>query len=183
MITYVYFPCRVKLMSSSLAWSMPGPCASLLSVWPTASRVPSLRPSVSDTQLPCITLVSGPIPFRWCTCVRCFPSHCDPSPPSLPPASRTQTVWICCCSPRHSDTVNCEPDAHSAPVSAQSSSSLCLLLQADRPSELHSHTQKLASTWVSAVLPSVVWLFMSKETCLNHYWKLYIKWLRKFNIL
>lgn len=46
-----------------------------------------------------------------------------------------QTVWICCCSPRHPDTVSCEPDAHSAPVSAQSSLSFYLLLQPNHQSE------------------------------------------------
>lgn len=67
-------------------------------------------------------------------CLLClFPILVPRSP--LLPASPMQTVWICCCSPRHSDTVSCEPDAHSAPVSAQSSLSFYLLLQSNHPSE------------------------------------------------
>ena len=52
-----------------------------------------------------------------CVCV-CVSLTLRPHSPLLP-ASPMQTVWICCCSPRHPDTVSCEPDAHSAPVSAQ----------------------------------------------------------------
>lgn len=117
--------CRAKPMSSSLAWSTPGPCVSLLSVWPTASHVPLLHHLVSSRQRPCFLLCFV------CVCVHahvCVPSLFTqwPHPPVLP-ASLMQTVWICCCSLRHPDTVRCEPDAHSAPVSAQSSTTFYLL--------------------------------------------------------
>jgi len=50
---------RARRMSSSLAWSTPGPCVSLQSRWPTASHVPSLHHLVrnipTDPHLPLLS--------------------------------------------------------------------------------------------------------------------------------
>ncbi len=163
------FLCRVRPMSSSLAWSTPGPCVSLQSVWPTASHVPSLHPLVSNTvtlvyphlplpSLHLLSLSSIPSPSLVAISVYVSPLLILWTHYPLLPASLMQNVWICCCSPRHPDTESCEPDAHSAPVSAQSSPSFCLL-------QSNPQSERALSCIISAVvciLPSSREIFNGK---------------------
>lgn len=70
--------CRVKPTSSSLAWSTPGLCVSLLSVWPTASRAPSLHLLVRDISYANLNFLEFCVCFS--VCVRAWgrlPSQCN----------------------------------------------------------------------------------------------------------
>lgn len=118
--------------------------------------------------LSCSTI---PSPSFLVLCV-CVPSLLILWPHSpLLPASPMQTVWICCCSPRHPDTVSCEPDAHSAPVSAQSSPSFYLLLQSKPQSER-------ALLCIIPCCTVHVFLFADWHFMQTFFWEKWFYWLR-----